>query len=102
MPFLLDLAWRDLRDSGRTLWVFGACLLLGVALVAAGGGRSRLVELQSTDSNEPLVGQLRLEPPLPLAERLGRRDGAWGVALDPVLAGRLGLRPGDWFAIGDG
>ena len=38
VPFLLSLAWRDLRASGRTLWVFCACLALGVALVAAGGG----------------------------------------------------------------
>jgi putative ABC transport system permease protein len=43
MPFLLDLAWRDLRGSGRTLWVFCACLVLGVALVAAGGGLYRQV-----------------------------------------------------------
>jgi putative ABC transport system permease protein len=43
MPFLLDLAWRDLRGSGRTLWVFCACLLLGVAMVAAGGGLYRQV-----------------------------------------------------------
>jgi putative ABC transport system permease protein len=38
LPFLLSLAWRDLRASGRTLWVFCACLALGVALIAAGGG----------------------------------------------------------------
>ena len=38
LPFLLSLAWRDLRAGGRTLWVFCACLGLGVALVAAGGG----------------------------------------------------------------
>jgi putative ABC transport system permease protein len=159
MRFLLDLAWRDLRASGRSLWVFCACLLLGVALVAAGGGlyrqvagslqadirvlfggdlevrhdrplspdeqawmaergavsrlvqlrtmlraddgRSQLVELQSADARYPLVGQLRLEPAAPLAELLGRQDGTWGVALDPVLAGRLGLRPGDRVAVGD-
>jgi putative ABC transport system permease protein len=43
MRFLLDLAWRDLRASGRSLWVFCACLMLGVALVAAGGGLHRQV-----------------------------------------------------------
>ncbi len=43
MRFLLSLAWRDLRDSGRTLWVFCACLMLGVSLVAAGGGLYRQV-----------------------------------------------------------
>ena len=43
MRFLLDLAWRDLRTGGRALWVFCACLVLGVALVAAGGGLTRQV-----------------------------------------------------------
>lgn len=38
MLFLLDLAWRDLRSGGRGLWVFVASLVLGVMLVAAGGG----------------------------------------------------------------
>lgn len=43
MRFLIDLAWRDLRASGRSLWVFCACLMLGVALVAATGGLYRLI-----------------------------------------------------------
>ncbi len=43
MRFLLELAWRDLRASGRTLWVFCACLMLGVSLIAATGGLYRQV-----------------------------------------------------------
>jgi putative ABC transport system permease protein len=43
MHFLLDLAWRDLRASGRRLWIFVACLMLGVSLVTAGGGLYRQV-----------------------------------------------------------
>jgi putative ABC transport system permease protein len=159
MPFLLDLAWRDLRGSGRTLWVFCACLLLGVALVAAGGGlyrqvagslqadvralfggdievrsdrplddaalvwmesrgqvsrlvqlrtmlraedgRSQLVELQSVDAQYPLVGALRLDPAGPLEDALSDRGGQWGVAVDPVLAQRLGLAPGARVEVGD-
>ena len=31
-------AVRDLRSSGRFLWVFWTCLMLGVTLVAASGG----------------------------------------------------------------
>ncbi len=45
MRFLLDLAWRDLRSSGHSLWVFCACLVLGVTLLAATGGLYRLVNL---------------------------------------------------------
>lgn len=159
MRFLLDLAWRDLRAGGRPLVVFAACLLLGVALVAAGGGlyrqvagslqndlramfggdvevrttkpldaatqawmrergtvslmvqlrtmlrgpdgRAQLVELQSVDDAYPLVGALQLDPPAPLAEQLALRDGAWGIALDAVLARRMGLEPGDRVEVGD-
>jgi putative ABC transport system permease protein len=159
MRFLLDLAWRDLRSGGRPLWVFAACLVLGVALVAAGGalyrqaagslqadvralfggdiqvrhdrpldeaaldwmrgrgtvsrlvqlrtmlrsedGRAQLVELQSVDAAYPLYGALALEPSAPLDTLLALRDGAWGIALDAVLARRLGLEPGDRVEVGD-
>lgn len=159
MRFLLSLAWRDLRASGRTLWIFCACLALGVALVAAGGGlyrqvagslqadaqalfggdvevrhdrplnaaelewmrargevslltelrtmlrtaqgRAQLIELQSADARYPLYGNLTLAPPGSLAETLALKDGTWGVAVDAVLAQRLGLGPGDRVEIGD-
>lgn len=159
MPFLPDLAWRDLRGSGRSLWIFCACLVLGVALVAGGGGlyrqvagsmqadvkalfggdvelrsarplgpaeldwitrhgklssgaqmrtmlrvadgRSQLVQLQSVDANYPLYGRLTLQPAAPLPDLLARRDGTWGVAIDPVLAQRLGLAPGHRVELGE-
>ena len=44
MRALLDLAWRYLRASVRGLWVFAACLTLGVSLVAAGGALFRQVD----------------------------------------------------------
>ena len=45
---LLRFILRDLRGargagSNRPLWVFSACLLLGVALIAASGGLLQLV-----------------------------------------------------------
>ena len=159
LSFLLDLAWRDLRAGGRPLVVFALCLVLGVALVAAGGtlhrqmgaalgeqvralfggdvevqaeralpaeqrawwaargavsevvqlrsmlrvpdGRSQLVELMSVDQAYPLVGALRLEPDAPLADTLAERGGVHGIAVDPVLAQRLGLVPGSAVELGD-
>ena len=159
MRNLLSLAWRDLRASGRSLWVFCACLALGVALVAAGGGlyrqvagalqedaralfggdlevrhtqplasneldwinargtvsrlvelrtmlrtadgRAQLIALQSADARYPLYGEVTLAPAAPLAEALALQDGQWGVALDRVLAERLGLKTGDRVQIGD-
>ena len=53
MRFLLDLAWRDLRTSGRSLWVFCACLVLGVGLVSASAGLYRLI-------NQSLIADTRI------------------------------------------
>lgn len=158
MRFLLDLAWRDLRASGRSLWVFCACLVLGVTLVSASAGLYRLinlslladtrvlmggdvevesrqplpdealawlnangdvslvtevdtmlgsasgqfsrVELQTVDDSYPLYGELLLQPARPITELIGFIDGYWGVAIDPVLAERLGLGIGDEVSIG--
>ncbi|MDP3203448.1 MAG: hypothetical protein Q8M80_05190, partial [Hydrogenophaga sp.] len=68
MWFLFDLAWRDLRASGRHLWIFCACLVLGVALVTAGGGLYRQVAgaLQS-DARLLFGGDVEVEQTAPLA-----------------------------------
>lgn len=157
MRFLLGLAWKDLSASGHSLWVFCACLVLGVMLIASTGGLYRqvsngllsdtreltggdlevdassplpdtalewmnrtgdvsllieletmmgtdgglqVVELQSVDDNYPLYGELELLPDRPLSEVTGRRDGTWGIAVDPVLADRLSLSIGDSVDIG--
>ncbi len=68
MLFLLDLAWRDLRASGRTLWVFAASLVLGVSLVAAGGGLHQQVsDALSADVRLLFGGDVELETQQPLA-----------------------------------
>jgi len=64
-------------------------------------GAAQLVELQSVDDAYPLVGALQLDPSAPLAGLLALRDGAWGIALDAVLARRMGLAPGDRVEVGD-
>ncbi len=61
------------------------------------GARHSLIELKAVDAAYPLVGTLALRPPQSPADALGG-DGA---AVDPVLADRLGLKPGDRFKIGE-
>ncbi len=68
MRFLLDLAWRDLRASGRHLWIFCVCLVLGVALVAAGGGLYRQVsDALRADARLLFGGDVEVENKQPLA-----------------------------------
>lgn len=67
MPFLLDLAWRDLRASGRRLWIFVACLVLGVSLVAAGGGLyQQVANGLSRDARLMFGGDVEIEATAPL------------------------------------
>ena len=68
MRFLLSLAWRDLRASGRHLWIFVACLVLGVSLVAAGGGLYRQVSDSIRADARLLFGgdvEVEYQSPLP-------------------------------------
>lgn len=68
MRFLLSLAWRDLRASGRHLWIFVACLVLGVSLIAAGGGLYRQVaDALRADARLLFGGDVEVESAQPLA-----------------------------------
>lgn len=67
MPFLLELAWRELRVNGRSLWIFCACLMLGVILVAAAGGLYRTVSTGLlSDTRALLGGDLEIDGNTPL------------------------------------
>ena len=69
MHFLLSLAWRDLRGSGRSLWIFCVCLILGVSLVAATGGLYRMTSAGLlADTRALLGGDIEVESKAPLPE----------------------------------
>ncbi|MCP6060025.1 hypothetical protein NL388_32705, partial [Klebsiella pneumoniae] len=65
------------------------------------GGDAALAEVKAVDGRYPLVGQVTLSPPAPLADVLGEKGGFYGSAADPVLLGRLGLKVGDRLLLGD-
>src|SRR4029078_7825260 len=60
-----------------------------------------LVELKAVDGGYPLLGQVTLEPPMPMADLLAERDGAFGAAVDSTLLARLDLKLGDRIGIGN-
>lgn len=70
MPrFIASLAWRDLRASGRFLWVFWACLMLGVTLIASSGGLFRQVsDGLLADTRSLFGGDLEVEYRSPLPD----------------------------------
>ncbi len=70
------------------------------AMARASDGRLALVELKAVDASYPSLGELTLQPKLPLSDLLAERDGAFGAAADPTLLARLDLKLGDHITIG--
>src|SRR5260221_12285582 len=71
------------------------------AMARAGDVRLALVEMKAVDGAYPLMGELTLDPVVPMSELLVRRDGVFGAAADPTLLARLDLKVGDTVTIGD-
>ena len=65
-----------------------------------GDGQLALVELKAVDGNYPMLGELALDPKMPVADVLAERDGAFGAAVDSTLLARLDLKLGDRVTIG--
>jgi putative ABC transport system permease protein len=70
------------------------------AMARAGDGKLALVELKAVDGNYPMLGELTLEPKMPLADLLAERDGAFGAAVDSTLLARFDLKLGDRVTVG--
>ncbi|ANW05018.1 ABC transporter permease [Bradyrhizobium icense] len=70
-------------------------------MARASDGRLALVELKAVDGNYPMLGQLTLDPQMPMSELLAERDGAFGAAVDSTLLARLDLKLGDPIGIGN-
>ncbi|MDH3371784.1 MAG: ABC transporter permease [Gammaproteobacteria bacterium] len=101
MRFLLDFAWQDLRASGRSLWVFCACVFLGVALVAATGGLYRLINQGLlADTRQLLGGDVEVDADEPLPETVMdwmRERGDVSVVME--LDTMLGTDAGDFLRV---
>jgi putative ABC transport system permease protein len=70
------------------------------AMARASDGRLALVELKAVDGVYPMLGELTLDPKMPVADLLAEHDGAFGAAVDSTLLARLDLKVGDRINIG--
>ncbi|HJS87650.1 MAG TPA: ABC transporter permease, partial [Acetobacteraceae bacterium] len=70
------------------------------SLLIPPSGRPELIDLKAVDAAWPLVGAPLLTPSIPLAQALASRDGRFGLAADPLVLDRLGLKPGDVARVG--
>ncbi len=72
-----------------------------MAVVVRDGQTERgLTQVKSVDDAYPLLGQIVLDPQLPLAEALAGDGDRPGAVMAPLLADRLGLKAGDGFRLG--
>ena len=71
------------------------------AMARTGDGRLALVEIKAVDEQYPMLGEITLDPKLPIADILTERDGAFGAAVDSTLLARLDLKLGDRLTIGN-
>jgi putative ABC transport system permease protein len=70
-------------------------------MARAADGRLALVEIKAVDGAYPMLGELSLEPDMPLGELLAERDGVFGAAADQTLLTRLDLKLGDRVQVGN-
>ena len=70
------------------------------AMTRSGDGRLALVELKAVDGSYPTLGELTLEPKMPVTDLLAEHDGAFGAGVDSTLLARLDLKLGDRVTIG--
>ena len=66
----------------------------------ANGAERALTQVKAVDDAYPIYGEVGLDPPMSLAEALKPVDGKPGAVMQPLLADRLGLKPGDIFRLG--
>ena len=70
-------------------------------MARSGDGKLALVELKAVDGTYPMLGELTLDPKMPVADVFAERDGVVGAAVDSVLLARLDLKLGDRISIGN-
>jgi putative ABC transport system permease protein len=74
------------------------------AMARGSDGRLALVELKAVDAAYPMLGELTLDPKMPMTDLLARHQDAsgtaFGAAVDSTLLARLDLKIGDRVSIG--
>lgn len=68
--------------------------------MAVAGENATLIEAKAVDAKYPLYGAVKLEGGMALADAIATTDGVPGAAADPLLMGRLGIKPGDRIRLG--
>lgn len=99
----MEFTYRFASDSERDWMAAQALAVSEVAdfrSMAVAGDTRALTQVKAVDAAYPLVGEVTLDPAIPLDEALAGRQGLPGAVLDPLLIAQLGIGVGDTFRLG--
>jgi putative ABC transport system permease protein len=92
-PTEAERAWMNARATAVSETVdFRSMAVVDSPLT--GATERGLTQVRSVDAAYPLVGEVRLDPDIPLGDALGLRDGRYGLVMQPQLIARLGIEIG--------
>ncbi len=99
----LDFTYRFATPEERS-WMEAEALAVSEIVdfrsMAVVGDARALTQIKAVDEAYPLVGQVVLDPDMPLEAALQGQEGRPGAVMERVLADRLGLSVGDEFDLG--
>lgn len=100
----IELTYRFANDAERT-WIDNTAVTSSQivdfrSMAVTLAGKRGLTQVKAVDGAYPLVGQVALDPPMPLRKALDPRDGLPGAVMHPLLSTRLKIAPGDTFRLG--
>ena len=103
----MEFTYRFATEAERT-WMEAQALAVSevtdfrsMAVVEGPNGPERgLTQIKSVDAAYPLVGDVVLDPPIPLPEALTGTETLPGAVMERVLKDRLGLETGETFRLG--
>jgi len=103
----ISFTYRFATDEERA-WIEARALRVSEivdfrSMVVVGQGDTAeraLSQVKGVDGGYPLVGQVRLDPEMPVQQALAGQGGLPGAVMDRVLMDRLALAPGDSFRLG--
>lgn len=99
----LELTYRFANDTERA-WMKAAALqvseIADFRSMAVVGDERGLTQVKAVDTNYPLIGEVGLEPSMPISDALAEQSVLPGAVMERVLIDRLGLATGDVFKLG--
>ncbi|MEM7597850.1 MAG: FtsX-like permease family protein [Pseudomonadota bacterium] len=100
----IELTYRFATEEERA-WIDSAAVSTSEivdfrSMATAGEDRRGLTQVKAVDAAYPLVGEVVLDPAMPLDSALAGADGMPGAVVHPLLLNRLELTVGDTLRLG--